>query len=488
MSLLLLATLATPALAARPDEGGGFASFEDSDVLDFVDGPAGIVRVHYSVSGPSVTVLDDDDGSGKPDYPELVAATAETVLVLFEDLGFRPPVAEAALGLDHLGGSGAFDFYLVDFGGSADGQFAVDDCGGGQCVGHMLMENDFQGYGYSSLAQATDVLTSHELFHAVQAAYDARLPVWLSEGMAVWAEKRFDDHSRDFFWLCSAYLEEPTRPIDSPPAGTVTAWAYGTGLFIEYVTVELGLEAGPALLEATESHTEDEALQAIVDTLEDGGLPLAEAWPRFARWNLGTGPRAGAMEGWDFGDALGQVPMEVNAEGLLEDDNRFYPVATTYWSFLHEGGPVAFAAEDDPVGLAFSIHPATATNPRAPAGDAVREFWPEGTAPIDLGELDAGLYYVVGSYPERAPESTKVHFCIGAPAAVAACAPVDTPEPDDTGAPDDDTGTAPDDADPGADGATDATESGDKDGCATVGGGAGWLALFGLVGLARRRR
>ncbi|MFT4977206.1 MAG: hypothetical protein ACI8S6_003111, partial [Myxococcota bacterium] len=108
--MIALAVLLGPALAARPDEGGGLFPFDDADIIAYVDGPTGAVRVHYSEDGPSVTILDDDDGDGRPDYPVEVAAVAEDVLAFYADLGFRPPVSESELGLGDLGGSGAFDF------------------------------------------------------------------------------------------------------------------------------------------------------------------------------------------------------------------------------------------------------------------------------------------------------------------------------------------------------------------------------------------
>jgi hypothetical protein len=184
----LILLLSGTVLAARPDSGGGLFSFDDADVIEYVDGPAGRVRVHFSIDGPNLTLLDDEDLSGAPDFAEEVAATAEDVLDFYDGLGFLAPLSESEMGLGKLGGSDALDFYLVDFGGNADGQFSVDTCAGSVCSGYMIIENDFAGYGYSSLSEAIAVLTSHELFHGVQYAYSANQPVWMSEGMAVWAE------------------------------------------------------------------------------------------------------------------------------------------------------------------------------------------------------------------------------------------------------------------------------------------------------------
>jgi hypothetical protein len=47
-----------------------------------------------------------------------------------------------------------------------------------------------------------DTVGSHALFHAVQNAY-ASLPVWMSEGTAVWAEKQYDPRSQDFINQCT---------------------------------------------------------------------------------------------------------------------------------------------------------------------------------------------------------------------------------------------------------------------------------------------
>ena len=112
--------------------------------------------------------------------------------------------------------------------------FGIDGCQGTTCAGHMVLENDFEGYGYPSLEEAVDVLTSHELFHAVQAAYHAGQPSWLSEGGAMWAEWAYNPEVRDFLQFSAAYLGETDRSIYRPPAGVTTAFAYGTGLFFAF--------------------------------------------------------------------------------------------------------------------------------------------------------------------------------------------------------------------------------------------------------------
>lgn len=445
--------LAGMALADRPDEGGGLFVFDDTDVLAYTDGPTRTVRVHYSVEGPNVTLLADEDGSGAPDFAETVAETAEDVLRFYEDLGFEPPLTEADLGLGDLGGSPAFDFYLVDFGGNADGAFSIDGCAGQQCAGHMIMENDFQGYGYPSLEEAASVLCSHELFHAVQAAYIADQPVWFSEGTAVWAENQYDPGVQDFLRLADAYLAETNRSLDRPPAGAVTAFSYGTALFFQFLTERFGEGVGPDLQQTFAALGPDGALDAILEIIETNRSSIEEEWARFARWNLATGRRAGD-ESYPFAPQLSGIVVEASAEEQLIDDNRFYPLAASYFRVGHPGGELRFSSTDDLTGLTFSLHP---------EGEAALEIWsPIGPDARAFPDLPAGSYWLVGTYPTPAEQSVKAEFCLG----IGCSLDVEDPAED----------TASDDEMPPV-----------APGCATSGAavGAWWV---GVIALARVRR
>ena len=408
--------------ADRPDEGAGLHPYDAADVLSAVDGPEGRVRVHFSVSGPNATLLDDDDADGAPDFPALVAQRGEAVLDAFAAAGFRAPVAEEELGLDGAGGSPAFDIYLVDFGGSADGQFAVDACAGDVCTGHFLIENDFAGYGYPDLAEAVEVLTRHELFHAVQAAYTRTLPSWASEGTATWAEDLLSPPVDDFYRLCSAYLLEPERSLDRPPAGVTTAWSYGTALFFSAMSLEQGPGAIAVFLEEMAGRDEAEAVAAIDAALRAGGGTLPSTFARFAVWNAATGRRHGELEGWPFGDALRTV--NPTAEGARVDDElRFYPLAAHYFRLDHPGGPLAFATAEDPSGLVLQALPVADGRPDGPVREAGASVAPRAPGVHPIGDLPAGGVWVVAVVPAPRDESVKIPFCLGPAEAVAECGP-----------------------------------------------------------------
>jgi hypothetical protein len=409
------------AVAGRPDMGGDLHRYAPDDVLAFVDSASGRVRVHFSTSGPNQTRLSDADGDGTPDMAQSVAETADAVLDTFAAAGFRSPLNESAVRLEPLGGSDAFDFYLVDFGGGADGSFSVDACREGVCAGHMLVDNDFAEFNYPSITAAVRVLTSHEMFHAVQAAYREDLPVWLSEGTAVWAEDLFQPGVLDFKQFAEAYLEDADRPIDRPPVGPVPAFAYGTCLFWKFLTLRHDDALLPELLTQAATSEGLDAVEAALGAREDN---LRDAFIAFTAANLNTAARANADAVYPRAAALQGLEAEDRGATLMAD-HRFYPLAASYWILDHPGGPLAFGTQDDGSALVLSLH---ATSP---VGALTETYGPFSAAPgarEDFGDLPAGKYWLRGTYPERAVNSTKVQFCLGSPETLEGCG--FTAEPD----------------------------------------------------------
>ena len=125
---------------------------------------------------------------------------------------------------------------------ASDGSFAADTCTQTPftCVGHVTIENDFVGYGYPSISLALRVLTSHELFHAVQNAYDGDQPIQWSEGSAVWAEEAVFPEQDDFEHLVAAFQAKPFRPFDRAGAGFGDLYPYGAGLWAYFLEAWAG--------------------------------------------------------------------------------------------------------------------------------------------------------------------------------------------------------------------------------------------------------
>jgi len=473
-AVLVLAVSGT-ADAQRPTEGGLF-SYDETDVVESWDEPTGRVRVHYSVEGNNVTLLADDDTDGIPDFAQDVANTAAAVLAFYEDdLGLRAPVSEEEMGLGELGGSYALDVYLVDFAGNGDGAFGIDTCDSDpfHCSGFLSIENDFYGYGYPSLQLAIDVLTSHELFHGVQQAYDSRQDSWFTEGTATWAERAYDPDSDDFLRFADAYLADTARSINRPPIGPVPSFAYGTCLWWDFLTTRFGADFMNDLLVAVESSagTDDATLAVVEDLMVAAGDTLEDTWLDFAAWNLASGPRAGGIESYDYAADLDGVKPESFGNGL-DDENRFYPLATTYYRLDHRGGPIWFGIDEAAPDLVFALHPV-----QGGTGDGVIDeaaaIWHGDQAGAwalaDGQEFPAGGYWLYGVLPARADQSVRVRICVGAKDVATQCGPEVIDDPDDPGDP----------GDPGG-------------GCSTAPRGTGlpWLLMAAvlLVTCTRRRK
>jgi hypothetical protein len=427
-ALLAALLVPLPAAAIRPTEGGLYA-YDPTDTVVSWDEPTGRVRVHYSIDGPSVTLLADADASGVPDFVEDVGFTAVDVLDLYAGIGLRPPVSEDDLGLGPLGGSAALDVYLVDFAGVGDGHFGTDACTTvpRHCAGFLMVENDFAGYGYANLPQAVDVLASHELFHGVQDAYDSGQAVWFAEGTAVWGERQFDSGSLDFLAFADEYLRDTGRSLDVPPLGPVPAWAYGTALWWDFLTLRHDPGFMHDLLLATETTTGEPAdtLAGMAAALEARGDALEAAWTAFASWNLATGGRAGAMPSYPYAASL--IGVTAEAEGAaIDDDNRFYPLAATYYRLDHGGGPMWFGVQTAAPALRFALHAVAGGAADGPVEPALAAWTPEGAgawALLDGADLPPGGYWIVGTQPAIADASVKVRVCIGDRTAATACAP-----------------------------------------------------------------
>lgn len=420
--ILAAVLLLVPQLASaedRPTEGGLW-SFDVTDVVESWEEPTQTVRVHYSVQGPNATRLDDLDDDGVPDYAQDVAERTRQSIALYVSLGFRTPVLEAAIE-EELGGSPAYDVYLVDFGGAADGRFGIDGCGNQGCAGFYVVENDFVGYGYATIEDGITTVTSHESFHGVQAAYNF-LPDWVSEGTATWAQRQFDPASADFIRLCNGLLADPGRPLYQPPGGPVPAFAYGTALWFDFLSerhdAELVVEFLDALLDDANAESPEFVFE---DLLAQRGDDLETAWSMFARYNLATGRRAGVAESHPYAGGLDGIDPDASGD-VIALDARFYPLAASYYNLQHAGGDAWFVADDALTNVAFSLHPVGDFASDGAVGDAIAT-WSVDTPSAQrvYEDLPPGGYWVVGTLPVIADGPARANLCVSNDPAALGC-------------------------------------------------------------------
>lgn len=305
--------------------------FDASDDIEQHDSKAGFFRVHYTRAGRHAVPSEDLDGDETPDYVARVADDFDRVLEFYKELGYREPVRDESVPGEH-GGDGRFDVYLLDFpNAGADGQFKRDTtCDAQPCGGYMILENDFKNRGYATEEQAIRLVSSHELFHAVQLAYSTEVSGWLSEGTAVWASEAFDPDAGDVESQARPYFERPESSLATDPGG-VDPIIYSGGLFFSLIEQRVGRDVLRRMFELIAA-TGDSWPNALDTALQEQDSSLAEQYSAFVEWNLFTGERADPERAYPNGAKLPTIKSREVEPGYQDDAVRVFPLAARYYA------------------------------------------------------------------------------------------------------------------------------------------------------------
>lgn len=314
----------------RPTDGTGWNGngYDTKNVKSF-DSPGGHFRVFYALDGDSaVDPADRAPANGVPDFVDAVAESADaTWQSTVVQRRFRPPLDDSKYhDRPDYGGDGRFDIYLRAIGRGSDGYRVDEVCTSVPftCSGYFVMAPDLKGSAYQSEREGAQVLTSHELFHNVQSAYDARQWSTWSEATAVWNQTQVfpDGGLRDTLGFLPAFLDEPERPFDktmgSGPGG---AYAYGAVLWPQFLSERFGDEIIRAIWEGSEATAPNRSphfLDVTERVLQGKGTTLAAAWREFTVWNLLTANRAQGGRGYRLAARYPGVRLEARARGLGE--------------------------------------------------------------------------------------------------------------------------------------------------------------------------
>lgn len=425
--------------------------FQSTDVVEKFGVDGGAFLVHFTRAGLNSVPAADSNDSGVPDFVEVVASSYEEVGALYHGpLGYRRPVSDGTI--SNNGGDARFDVYLIDFARAADGAFRVDQCptsSPSKCIGYIVQENDYAGYGYPNTTVANRILASHEYFHAVQAAYDDDQNAVISEGSAVWATERFDSSTSDLENFVHGYLERPDRSIDSPPPGPVPTFAYGSGLFFTFLTERKDDALVRKLWERLEngqgaaSEPADQANPTFVVQLDallkaDYSSSFAAEFAEFAKWNLYTAGAADPAQAYRDGQRYPEVTSTTVPLPYWIDGQRVFYASAQYFVAPANGRTLVTAAvtnsaltnQDDREGLVVWL----AARKSGRNAEVVK---------VTNGEtvdVTGGSVIVVVSNTNRGPIgaslSQRPGICIGTPAEVAECVAGLTGVPVDAGVPD----------------------------------------------------
>ncbi len=303
--------------AIRPTDGTGENNNGYGIPAEVYDPPGDHFRVYYVTSSENaVDSTDEAPKNGIPDFVEQVGAAAEkTYQSTVIERGFRPPLDDSVYhNRDDYGGDGRFDIYLRWAGNGSDGYRVTESCTDGKdggprrcCAGYFVMNPSFKNSSYPSELDGIKVLTSHELFHALQDAYNADQWRTWSEATAVWNELQvFPESSgtwRDYLGFLPPLFRAPERPLDqSMGTGGAAAYAYATAVWAQFLYERFGEALIREIWEGSEQPPTGgprrflDVTDAVLRNKYQSSL--AAAYQEFTRWNLLTEKRAVSGRGY----------------------------------------------------------------------------------------------------------------------------------------------------------------------------------------------
>ncbi len=406
---------ATSALPIRPDDPrSSEPSYGSEDMIESVVSPGGAFRIHFTRSGRHAVPL---PGPAVPFFVEQVARTYDEALTFYEAGGYRRPLSDGGAP-NGDGGDDLFDVYLIDMNRRGTGMFVIDACEPGsvrRCAGHIRHENDFAGYGYPSTEVGNRILASHELFHAVQAAYAAGERGSLTEGTAVWATEWFDDRLYDFEGFIGAYLSRSDRTLDADGGG-FDSFVYGVGIYFRFLEERYGPQITRALWERRDGAAADEGWLDSADHVirAAGGPGFDRDFLEFSSFNLALGAAVAAPT---YREAAGYPPLTTTAVAAPVNTGRLRMFPATLRAFDVDPGPrqeLWVEATGAPLeGLFVAVLDSMGREPvaRWPADEGARRFLVPAGAPLRVGLVDT----------RRSGPSLRPTLCVGDEAENAVC-------------------------------------------------------------------
>ncbi|MDD4051183.1 MAG: dockerin type I repeat-containing protein [candidate division Zixibacteria bacterium] len=260
------------------------------------DSPAGFFKIHYDTTGPEAVPAQDDDLDGIPDYVERTAQYADSSWLSYVvHLGYYPPPS------DHGGGGDdRYDIYLLAISGyGATLPESAGDSTWSDYSSFMLIHRNFYGFlpNYDPAGDsigAQKVTCAHELFHAVELAYDRYESLWWMEACATRMEDIVFPEVDDNYNYLPYFFYEPETNLQS----TEGYHMYGAFVWPLFLDLKFG---SPVIRGIWEYCRFRQDLEAIDSGLAVYGATTVGVFPEFAYWNYFTGYRA--VPGEYFPDA-----------------------------------------------------------------------------------------------------------------------------------------------------------------------------------------
>lgn len=472
LSFVAPARAACPPRPTNPDASSQSYSYGDAPVAG-AEGARCIVW--YATSGPQAPDLT----ASEPPTPDVVRRAVEVVdgaLQGYIDQGFREVPGDGGSAECPGNIDDRLDVYLVAF-TAADGLAVPESCTGtpARCTTFVVAERSPEKRGYASFDEGARTILPHEVFHAVQNAYDVEIDRYWAEGSAQWATWHLHPDLLDLARFAPSFLKELDRPLDLPPGGVTASFLYGSALWPVY----LAQRHGPGVIrEVMDAHggKRQTSFEAVGAALGASEASLPDEFALFSAWNAATGKRASDGQGYARAVDYGTAPLSAQApEGIL----------ASFSARLHQ---VSLAEESR---LTLAADPERASASWLPLGDDGRADL-AGLVSLPATVAGKGVVVVSGRSTKKSDASYRVDIT-AAPAPTPTSTST-TPAPSATVPPSASTSPPPVPSAPGATTpppAADDAGSSDGGGCTTttsapVAAGVWWLLLAAWV-VGRRR-
>ena len=160
---------------------------------------------------------------------------------------------------------------------------------------YCAFDNDYAEFPAHTPQENLEVTAAHELFHAVQFAYDYDEDAWFMEATATWAEDEvYNDVNDNLQYLAQSPLSQPRQSMDH----FAGLRQYGDWIFFRYLTERFPHASGglPVLVrdlweraDGAAGGPDDYSMQAVEHELKARGTSVRKVFAAFADANRHPG-------------------------------------------------------------------------------------------------------------------------------------------------------------------------------------------------------
>lgn len=245
--------------------------------------------VHWVETGEDAPPLDDLDADGIPDWPQAYLAAVEKAWTTFVgEWGFKAPLPDTTS--ENYGPDGRLDVYVADVDGSHG--FVLSDAparnaGALQVSAYIVVDNDHSGIDAAERPEVIRHVAAHELFHAIQFAYDFMEDGWMKESSAEWATFMLRGVPIRAGYCSTAF---PHIPLDSYDClegyGSLLIWEYASRVFTAKGAVDANaLREIWELADASEGALNYYSVEALSQWATSNGLDFNSFFSSFGLEN-----------------------------------------------------------------------------------------------------------------------------------------------------------------------------------------------------------